>query len=303
MKIAIIIPTLNGERTFTMVAKSLREQSISAESQTMVIDSESSDSTSVIAKEYGWRVVDIDRKSFNHGGTRQKGVELCDAEIIIFLTQDVILANERSIEKLVACFDNPKVSAAYGCQLPHKNAGALAAHARLCNYPSESRLKSLKDAPELGIKTAFISNSFAAYRREALMTVGGFPSNTILGEDTYVAAKMLLAGWKVQYCAESKVYHSHDYSLIQEFKRYFDIGVFHAREEWIRESFGKAEGEGLKFVLSEAKYLINTGKAYLLPVALIRTGLKYLGYRLGIKEQYLPVSIKKQFSMHSNYWN
>ena len=42
------------------------------------------------------------------------------------------------------------------------------------------------------MKTAFNSNSFAAYRRKALKDVGGFPINTILSEDMYVTAKMLL---------------------------------------------------------------------------------------------------------------
>ena len=84
------------------------------------------------------------------------------------------------------------------------------------------------------MKTAFNSNSFAAYRRKALKDVGGFPINTILSEDMYVTAKMLLKNWSVAYCADAKVYHSHNYTIWQEFKRYFDIGVFHAKEAWIR---------------------------------------------------------------------
>ncbi len=39
--------------------------------------------------------------------------------------------------------------------------------------------------------------------------------------------------------------------LVQEMKRYFDMGVFHASEPWIRQELGGAEGEGLKFVVSE----------------------------------------------------
>ena len=84
----------------------------------------------------------------------------------------------------------------------------------------------------IGIKAAFLSNSFAAYRRSALESVGGFPSDTIFGEDTFAAAKMLLNGWKIAYSAEATVYHSHNLTFIEEFRRYFDIGVFHSREKW-----------------------------------------------------------------------
>jgi rhamnosyltransferase len=270
---------------------------------TLIIDSGSSDQTPIIVKESNYRLVSIKKEDFNHGSTRQMGVALCNAQFIIFLTQDAILTQSKSLQNIIQCFENPRVGAAYGRQLPHADSGVLGTHARLFNYPEQSKIKSLADARNIGIKAAFLSNSFAAYRREALIAVGGFPNNTILGEDTYVAAKMLLADWKIAYCAEAQVYHSHDYTYLQEFNRYFDIGVFHSRESWIREKFGQAEGEGLKFVLSEAKYLIDSGKWYLLPSAFIRTCLKYLGYRLGMREKSLPVKIKKYLSMHKRFWD
>ena len=78
-----------------------------------------------------------------------------------------------------------------------------------------------------GIKTVFVSNSFAAYRRRALMQVSGFPVDTVMNEDTYVAGKMLVSGWRIAYCADAQVFHSHDYSFLDDFKHYLDIGVFH----------------------------------------------------------------------------
>lgn len=58
----------------------------------------------------------------------------------------------------------------------------------------------------------------------------------------YFAAKSVLNGYKVAYIAEAMVRHSHNYSLTEEFKRYFDIGVFHADQQWIRNDFGGAGG-------------------------------------------------------------
>lgn len=160
----------------------------------------------------------------------------------------------------------------------------------------------MEDAKKWGIKTAFVSDSFAAYRRKALEEVGGFPLNVILSEDTYVAAKMLLDGWNIFYCAEAKVYHSHDYAIVEEFKRYFDIGVFHAREKWIQKKFGEAEKEGRRFILSEINYISRKGNPVKICEVLGRMIIKYVGYTCGRYEEIIPNKIKTCLSMTSNFW-
>ncbi|BCH79609.1 hypothetical protein SEL3844_17250 [Salmonella enterica subsp. enterica serovar 4,[5],12:i:-] len=57
-----------------------------------------------------------------------------------------------------------------------------------------------------------------------------------------MAAKMIQAGYKVAYCAEAVVRHSHNYTPREEFQRYFDTGVFHACSPWIQRDFGGAGG-------------------------------------------------------------
>ena len=299
-KISLIIPTLNAGNSFKILLQSIKKQSLTPD-QVIVIDSESDDATADIAREYGCIVISIRRQDFNHGSTRQLGVEQTDAEIVVFLTQDAILASADSLKNLIDCFNDPAVGAAYGRQLPHSHSSPIGAHARLFNYPPESRIKTMGDAAELGIKTAFISNSFAAYRRAALQEVGGFPANVILSEDTYVAAKMLLAGWKVYYAAEALAFHSHDYTVWQEFKRYFDIGVFHGRESWLREAFGQAEGEGFRYVCSELRYLWVSGKRFI-PKACLQNLAKLVGYKLGLHEKLLPRWLKKRLSANKQYW-
>jgi len=162
-------------------------------------------------------------------------------------------------------------------------------------------IKSLADVARLGIKAAFISNSFAAYRRIALLDVAGFPSDVILGEDTIAAARMLGKGWKIAYCAEAICYHSHNYSIWEEFQRYFDIGVFHGREPWYMSFLGHAEGEGKKFVRSEMLYLLRRAP-WLMPSALVRTACKLFGYKLGQRERRIPLGVKRSLSMHRGFW-
>ncbi|MDO9241581.1 MAG: glycosyltransferase [Methylicorpusculum sp.] len=300
-KVGLIVPTLNAGLLWEDWLNKFEQQTRKPD-YLLVIDSSSTDNTVAMALARGFAVKVIAKAEFNHGGTRQAGVSMLpDPDIIVFLTQDALLASPDALERLLAAFDDDRVGAVYGRQLPHQNAGPIAAHARLFNYPPESQLRSMEDKKRYGLKTVFISNSFAAYRLNALMMMGGFPVDTIMNEDTFVAGKMLTAGWKIAYCADAQVFHSHDYRFGDEFKRYFDIGVFHARCSWLQQTFGGASGEGLRYVLSETRYLIRQAP-WLIPSALFRTGLKWLGFKLGALHLSIPFPLRSCFSLHKAYW-
>lgn len=301
-KIQVIIPIYKPDHKLIELLKKIKEQSIE-DIPLLIIDSGSNDEYKSEIKNMNCLVKKIDVKTFNHGGTRQMGADMFpDKDIYIFLTQDAILANEKSIENIVKVFDNFNIGCAYGRQLPHKDANLFSSYARLFNYKDKSYIYSINDKEKYGIKTAFNSNSFAAYRRKALNEIGGFPINTILSEDMYVAAKMLLNKWSVAYCSDAMVYHSHNYTIWQEFKRYFDIGVFHSRESWIKDTFGGAEGEGKKYIISEIKYLIKRNIVLIFPM-IIRDIMKFFGFRLGMKERFINKHIKRKISMTKNFWN
>jgi len=298
--VTLILLTRNAGNSIRTFLQGLNCQSLRL--NLLLIDSNSTDDTVTHAMEAGFRVHRIMPHEFNHGTTRQMGVVLSpDADFYIFMTQDAILASPDSIKNILKPFKDERIGAVCGRQLPHEDALSIAAHARIFNYPAKSSIKSKDDISSSGIKAAFISNSFSAYRRNALVEVGGFPSDVIFGEDTYVATKMLLAGWKIAYAAEATCYHSHNYSIKEEFERYFDIGVFHSREKWFIESLGKPTGEGKKFVVSELKYLLNRNP-WLIPSSCLRTSLKYLGYKLGQNESALPLWLKCKISMNKGFW-
>jgi len=300
-QVALIVPTLNAGKIWQAWLEAFSEQTLRPK-HAMVIDSGSADVTIELATKYGFQVYTIAKEHFDHGGTRQLAADLLpEAELLIYMTQDAVLARPDALERLVQAFEDPGVGVAYGRQLPHPGAGPIGAHARLFNYPAHSEVRSQQDIASKGLKAAFNSDSFACYRRRALEQVGGFPRDIIFGEDSYVAAKMLLSGWKVAYVAEAQVYHSHDYSLRQEFERYFDIGVFHARERALLAAFGRAEGEGLRFLRSEMAYLLQNAPQKI-PSALLRTVLKYGAYRLGRSEAYLPGWLKRHLAMNKKYF-
>lgn len=301
MNSAVIVPTLNAGSEWRHWITTLLATDKDV-FDVYILDSGSSDDTVLQSTNAGFNVKKIQPGTFNHGGTRQLAVmNLKGYDIAIFLTQDAILYDSSSLDSILKPFENEEVAAVCGRQLPRKKSTSIEAHARHYNYSSKPYIRSINDAESFGLKTVFISNSFSAYRISALNEIGGFPENAIFGEDMYVAAKLLKADYKIAYAADACVYHSHDYSFMQEFRRYFDMGVYHSHEPWIRQEFGGAEGEGVKFVVSEFKYLLEHD-AVRIPEALLRTILRYAGFRLGLLEKWVPLRLKKLLAMNKSFY-
>ncbi len=301
MNYALVVPTLNGGETWKKAAAAISKQTTPPK-KILVIDSESTDCSIETAKRYGFDVEIIQRNHFDHGGTRQYAVEqLKNHDYIVFMTQDAIPTNNTSLTDLLKPFEHEKVAISYGRQLPHQGAKPIEAHARYFNYPETSHYKSKDDIQKIGIKAAFCSNSFAAYRTKTLLELGGFPAKNILSEDMYMGAKAILNGYTVAYEASALCNHSHDYHILEESRRMFDIGVFHQRNRWILDSFGFPEGEGLRFLKSELSYLSKHDKL-LIPKAFARTLMKFIAYKIGYFEKYFDTSFKSKLSRNKTYW-
>ncbi|MBI5100170.1 MAG: glycosyltransferase family 2 protein [Nitrospirae bacterium] len=300
--ISIIIPTLNASKFLPDLLTKLVLQTVK-DKEIMVIDSSSRDDTVEIAKSFNAKVVFIPKEEFDHGGTRNLGGIESKGDILVYMTQDTIPANEYSLENLIKpLHNNNEIAAIFGRQLPNADASAFSAHLRLFNYPDTSCVRCLEDRSVYGIKTVFFSNSFSAYRRSALEEIGWFKKGLIFGEDTHAVAKLLFAGYRVAYAADALVYHSHNYTAFHEFKRYFDIGVLHRTENGILKEFGKTKGEGKKYIRSEVHYLMEHKKYSLFPAFILRNALKYLGYHLGLKYSHIPKNLACKMSMNKNWW-
>jgi rhamnosyltransferase len=300
-RVGLVLLTLNAESWWPQWNRGIAAQRLRCD-RALVLDSESTDGTPALARAAGFEVHTVRRAEFDHGAVRRWAVELLsDTDLIVFFTQDAIPCDEDTLHNLVRAFDDPAVALAYGRQIPRPRAGALETFPRLYNYPPVSEVRSLAAGAARGFRAAFCSNSFAAYRREALLGVGGFPPRIIMGEDMYAAARLLIAGWHLAYCADAVVVHSHDYTAGAQFRRYFDMGVFLARERWIREALGRGNGEGRRYAVSELRYALAHHRSDVARSA-VHSLSKFAGYQLGLREAALPRAIKRRLSLHRGFW-
>ena len=98
--VTVVLPTCNAGNRFRECAEILAKQSANI-AEVLVIDSSSDDETVDIAKDYGFHVEVIAKPYFGHGKTRQYALEKAQTEIVVFMTQDALLKDEYSVQKLV----------------------------------------------------------------------------------------------------------------------------------------------------------------------------------------------------------
>ncbi len=297
--ISVIIPTHNAGEYIHRLIESLKSQSVTGE--IIVIDSSSSDSTVQAAESYGIKTVVIEKKDFDHGSTRNIAVAHCTGDIFVFLTQDALPENSRFLENLIKPLENPLVAASYGRQIPGADARPPERFARIFNYPDTSLIKSSDDIAALGIKTFFFSNVSSAIRKKEFEAMGGFSESVIMNEDMLLAGRLILGGYKVAYVSEASVIHSHNYAWIDQFRRYFDIGVFMKKDLYPLAHI-KADNTGFSFLKEEIGYLLRNKEYRWLPYIIGEALSKYAGYKLGMNYEMLPGSMRKKMSMHKGYW-
>lgn len=246
-------------------------------------------------------VYHLAKEEFDHGGTRDRGVRMSTADLVVCMTQDAMPADETLIEELVKPFDDPEVWAAYARQLPNEDCREVEKYTRSFNYPEQSMVKTKEDLDRLGIKTFFCSNVCAAWRREKYLELGGFVKHTIFNEDMILAGTMIKQGGKIAYCAKAKVIHSHNYSAFQQFHRNFDLAV---SQTMYPEVFGgiRSESEGIKLVKKSLSYCIKIGKPWLMIQVVTQSAGKLLGYKMGQRYKSLPMWLILRCTMSPSFW-
>lgn len=243
----------------------------------------------------------LSKREFDHGGTRNRGVKLSNAEYFVCMTDDAIPFDERLIEELLRPFEDEGIAVSYGRQLANPDSGPIERYTRKFNYPKQSMVKSKEDIKILGIKTYFCSNVCAAYRRDSFDALGGFVSHTIFNEDMLFAAKAVAAGCSIAYVSEAKVYHCHNYTYRQQFHRNFDMGVSQADHPDVFQAV-PPESEGMKLVKQTTEYLKKKGLIKLIPSLYIQSACKLIGYKLGKNYQRLPKWLVRKCTMNQAYW-
>ena len=279
-KVTVVIPTLNAERYMTELLAAIHRQTLQPY-EIIVVDSASNDRTAEICRDDGnVKLIRIKREEFNHGGTRDMALRYSNGDFVVFFSQDALPFDPESLMRLTERLGQDGIAVCTGRQIARNDAGVIEKLVRAYNYPETGNVRSKKDLPKLGIKTYFCSNSFSAYDRKIYLELGGFENNVLSNEDMLYAAKAINNGYKAAYCADAKVYHSHDYSLLEMFARHFRQG-YEIERHWKQLGNISLESEGMQMFRAVGRRLLSQGRV----LSFMRFGtqctVKLLGNRIG----------------------
>lgn len=252
MNIDIICPLYNAEKDIENLHKSLLKQKNAEINEIRYVLTEGKDSTEEKLEKLKLNYKKIKKEEFSHSLTREKEAFNSKADIIVFITQDVEIVRDDWLYNLTKDIISGQVDACYSRQLCDNN--TIEKYTRECNYPAESKIVSKEDIEKLGLKTFFFSDASSAIKRETFIKLNGYDNrNLVISEDMYIAYKLITNGYKIKYCADSEVIHSHVFTLRQYYDRYKDTGKFFKDNSYLNNyKVNQAGGSMAKYVLKRA---------------------------------------------------
>jgi glycosyltransferase involved in cell wall biosynthesis len=175
MKLSVIVPAYNSEKTIGITLKSLLESSLpKSDFEILVIDDGSKDGTVKVAKQFkGIKV--FARKHLGPAAQRNFGAKTAKADIIFFTDSDCVVPKDL----LRRALDNFKKQDIAGVGGVYKTLNKESFIARYVGY--EIGYRHEKE----GQYTDFLGTYCCAYKREIFLSFGGFDEKflTSSGED------------------------------------------------------------------------------------------------------------------------
>ena len=278
MNVEIICPLYNAEKYIESLHQAILNQKKVEIFKINYILTECNDNTEKILRKNKIKYKKIKKEDFSHSLTREKAAMKSRADILVFITQDIDIRDNLWLHKLIRKIENGKCEATFSRQVAKDN--GLEKYTRELNYPEKSRIVSKKDINKLGLRTFFFSDAASAIKTSIFKELKGYDGKILpTNEDQYFAYKLITNGYKIGYCADSVVYHSHNFSLKQMYKRYYDTGVFFKQNSYLDQYGTNKTGGGMAvYVLKRAMQEFNIK-------VLIRflpdMGLRFIGMKVG----------------------
>lgn len=302
MKISIICPLYNAENYIVdLHNKILSQENVEGtEVEILYVLTRCKDKTEEILKSMDLNYNIIEPKDFSHSKTRETMAFKSTGDIIVFISQDVMMKNNLWLKNLVQPIIDGECEASFSRQLCTNK--TIEKYIREKNYPEESRVVSKNDIYNYGLLTFFYSDASSAVRSDIYKNLNGYDNKKLLiNEDMYFAEKLIQAGYRIKYCADSEVYHSHVFTLKALYERYFDTGVFFRQNPQFLDYKGNKSGKDLAIYVLKRSLEDKNLKVTL--NILPNFGARFIGSFLGKKYERLPKNFVIASSMSKKVYN
>ena len=276
--IDIICPLYNAEVYIENLHKSFIMQKKVKINKIRYVLTESKDNTEEYLKNHNIEYKKIKKSEFSHSLVREKEAMESVSDVVAFVTQDVVIDDELWLYNLTKDIGKDNIVAAYSRQVTKYN--NIEKYTRESNYPAQSKVVSQDDISKLGLKTFFFSDASSAIDTNIFKKLNGYDGKNLpISEDMYIAYKIINNGYKIKYCSESVVYHSHNFTLKEVYDRYKLTGKFFKENSYLDNYGTNKSGGGLaKYILKRA---IKDKNIKVLLRFLPDMGARFIGMKVG----------------------
>lgn len=227
-QVSVVIPVKNEAGKIRDCINGILSQTIAVK-EIIVIDSGSTDGTLGILKEFpAVKIIEIPSAEFNHGTTRNIGVQHSTAEFVLLTVGDAKAYDNMFIEhmlKTILADDN--IAGVCGSQVvPHDNDKNPAEWFRPVSQPKVTTYKFSKEAyealPPIEKRRVCGWDDVIALYRKSVLTEIPF-RHTTYAEDALWAQDAIRAGYTLAYNPAARVYHYHLEDPDFSFKRNYTV--------------------------------------------------------------------------------
>ena len=220
-KISVIVCTYNGARTLRECLSALATLDY-PNYEVIVVNDGSTDETAAIARDYPVRLIEQSNKGLS--AARNAGLAASDGEIIAYIDDDAF-PHRYWLRYLAAVFSRSAHVGIGGPNLPPAGDGFVAeCVANALGNPLHVLLSD-----EIA---EHIPGCNMAYRKEALITIGGFdPRFRAAGDDVDICWRLQDRGWTIGFCATALVWHHRRNSIRAYWKQQYGYGKAEAQLE------------------------------------------------------------------------
>lgn len=178
----------------------------------IVIDSGSTDgSVELLRAARPAKFIQILPHDYRPGRVLNQGMELARTEAVIFLNADATPQGPRWLRPLVDALQDPRTAASFGCQIPRPDCRAVFA----ADY--DRCFGARRESARWDHFFSMVSSGL----RKDVWSRRGFLESMQYSEDDEYTRWAVGEGYRVVYCPESVVMHSHNYTPGQAYKRSF----------------------------------------------------------------------------------
>ncbi len=218
MHISVIVPAYNAAPTIGACLEGLLAQTVPRDRyEVIVVDDGSQDETREIVAEYAARL--IAQPHQGPAAARNQGGEEATGEIVLFTDADC-MPDKNWLAEMSGPFDDPEVIGVKGAYRTRQS--GIVPRFVQCEY--EERYARMQKQQYID----FIDTYSAGYRRQTLLTAGGFDTRypTASVEDQEFSFRLAERGYKMVFNPRAVVYHRHPETLVAYFKRKLNVGYW-----------------------------------------------------------------------------